>query len=253
MKKLIISLVLILMSSSLIAQCPATISSLGNGNGIQACWERGQRPDVDTIWYDGVAYAGGAVNGGQGDCWRSFDPATLNILGNHELTFIDNGVTNVCPYNDGDLDVPFDIELDYYESDVKGGLPTISWFCKQAMNVKIYRSRDGVNFKQVHESNQRGGTFVDHVKDGVWYYKLVITDGKHTFTSDVKAVKVENSQQVFHDNSTIKLLEISKITLHDYRGICIAKSHDNQMDISYLPSGPYLLVIDGIAHQIIKS
>ena len=50
---------LTLGSTTLNAQCPASIASLGNGNGLQICWPRNEAPATLTqIVYDGVTYTG---------------------------------------------------------------------------------------------------------------------------------------------------------------------------------------------------
>ena len=125
----ILPLILFFFSNSLFAQCPASAVSLGQGNGLQLCWPRNEAPAVlDSIIYDGVTYAGRFVNGGQGDCWRTTDPATLGVNGNHVLQVIIGGLpVEVCFVEDGNVSNALPITLAYFGATLNDDAVLIEW------------------------------------------------------------------------------------------------------------------------------
>ncbi|MCP4443470.1 MAG: T9SS type A sorting domain-containing protein [Aureispira sp.] len=197
---------LVIGSTTLNAQCPATIASLGQGNGLQICWPRNEAPATLTqIIYDGVTYTGSFVNGGQGDCWRTDQAATIGVNGNHQLEFIVDGDSYDCDYEDGSFSEPMPVELVYFNATADDNEVWVQWQTLSEENndhFEVERSLDGINFEVVEQIKGAGTTnevqFYDLVdvlevlESDMMYYRLkqVDTDGTTSY-SEIQAVRIE--------------------------------------------------------------
>lgn len=205
----ILTLQLIFFTNTLFAQCPVAIASLGVGNGLQICWNKNQAPaSLDSIIYDGVVYRGNFVNGGQGDCWRTTNAATLGVNGNHSLQIIVGGIPgSVCDVMDGEIFDPLPITLAYFGASVEKDAVLIEWQTMEEENndyFLIERSVDAVNFETIAKVAGAGTAHeiqFYELRDaavvyqkGVYYYRLKQVDFDGNFTyADVVAVEINKS------------------------------------------------------------
>lgn len=190
---------LVLQVFNLSAQCPATISSLGQGNGLQICWPNNQAPAaLDSITYDNITYAGHFVNAGQGDCWRTTSPATLGTNGNHQITFVFNGTNVVCEIINGIVTpVPVHLSVDflYYTIKTENNVVQILWETAKEENndyFAVERSQNGIDFEEIAQVSGVGVASAYQYEDlelkylkGTYYYRLkqVDFDGTSEYTA----------------------------------------------------------------------
>lgn len=192
------------------AQCPSTISSLGQGNGLQVCWPRNEAPNVlNEITYDGVAYSGNFVNSGQGDCWRTTQAATTGINGNHTLEFNLSGTLVSCNALDGTFSPDnLPISLAYFGAHESENAILIEWQTLEEENnayFEVERSMDGIEFEIIYRQEGAGTTadmqfyeFEDQeaiYQNASYYYRLkqVDFDGNSTY-SEVVVVEIQKAK-----------------------------------------------------------
>lgn len=196
---------LTIYSFSINAQCPATIASLGNGNGLQICWAKNEAPaTLTSIVYDGITYTGDFVNGGGGDCWRTDLAATTNTNGNHQIEFIIESDGYVCNYLDGDFSESLPIELAYFDATTQDNEVWIQWQTLSEENndhFEVERSLDGINFESIKNIEGAGTTheiqfyeivdILEVLTADVLYYRLkqVDTDGTTSYSA-IQAVRL---------------------------------------------------------------
>lgn len=203
--RLLIFTFLTIYSFNINAQCPASIASLGNGNGLQICWAKNEAPaTLTSIIYDGITYTGNFVNGGQGDCWRTNQPATIGTNGNHQIEFIVESDEYVCNYLDGDFSESLPIELAYFDVTAQDNEVWVQWQTLSEENndhFEVERSLDGVNFQTIKNIEGAGTTheiqfyeivdILEVLTADVLYYRLkqVDTDGTTSY-SDIQALRL---------------------------------------------------------------
>lgn len=206
-------ILLFILPFTTFAQCPSTISSLGNGNGLQICWMTGERPaDIDYIWYDGVLYEGDNHNGGQGDCWRTNGRHRLEVLGNHKLEFIYGDQIIECDFTDGESDDILDLDIMYFDYEINDNTPQLIWESEDAEDIQLLRSENGMDFQTIYTTKSNTGSYLDRTaRDGTYYYKLRIFDTLGYLDSVVKAITVDRKKDIWY-NSQRSVLVVSTET-----------------------------------------
>ncbi len=208
MKLAIFTSLILFYSYGVFAQCPASIASLGQGNGMQVCWLSGEAPLVlDTITYDNVKYFGRFVNGGSGDCWRTSEAATFGVNGNHQIEFRQFGTNIVCNVKDGVVDpnpVSLSVKFEYFRLQKLNGTVSVLWKTSEEENNDFFiveRSRDGIAFEQIALVPGKGFGTTYSFSDpevanfsGIYYYRLRQVDFDGTeFITSIQAIEIKSS------------------------------------------------------------
>ena len=152
----IIIFIQLILANIVYCQCPSSIASLGQGNGLQVCWNTGAAPTIlDSIKYDNVSYNGNFVNAGAGDCWRTTDPATLSVNGNHKFEFYYLEYYYTCDVNNGEIEeeyITMDVSFSSFDVRLVGNVIMVRWATESEENndyFVVQRSTDGIHFEDI--------------------------------------------------------------------------------------------------------
>ena len=257
----LITIIFIFITLILNAQCPVTIASLGNGNGLQVCWVKGERPlNLDTIYLDSTTYAGADHNGGQLDCWRTTEAATLDVLGNHMVEFMFNSDTLACTFKDGvSTNGPMAIKIISFEAETHENSVFLYWEIKGYIVVDVLKSYNGINFDKI--AADITGSYEDtQFKAAFVYYKLSILDMENEKVTETRIIAVKNrsvKKVIIYPNPVSRVLFVDSdaaqtIEIIDLMGRTVGKYEigiESQIDIKSLKNGNYFIKItteDGV-------
>lgn len=196
---------------------------------------------------------------------------TASATGTNPYSITRNGITTLSPFTVADISYTLPLELLNFDGKAGDNIHTLFWQTANEEKIacfELQQSENGIDFKTITRlaaKNKQSNQYLFDNKnllqsDNYYRLKIVEADGKVSFSNIIILENRAKESLILYPNPTTGALYIrannttQPVTVFNEVGSLIfsAQSTPNQLEMSHLPSGSYLVKIGEKSCKVLK-